>query len=94
MNGCQQKQWARIRQSGASGELTRGAADRVRCREAGLRAEKRAMKVAGTVTPQERQDLRRTHNCDSQAIYRQQPNGWVRQESPLSIQLTAALTGM
>lgn len=78
INGREQNQRARIRQGVASGELTHREAARMRGREAGLTAEKRAMKADGVVTPQERQDLRRTENRDSRAIYRQKHDAQVR----------------
>lgn len=78
VNAREQNQRARIRQGVASGELNRREAARMRGREAGLTAEKRAMKADGVVTPQERQDLRRTENRDSRAIYRQKHDAQVR----------------
>lgn len=77
-NAREHNQRARIRQGVASGELTRREAARMRGREAGITAEKRAMKSDGVVTAQERQDLRRTENRDSRAIYRQKHDGQVR----------------
>ena len=78
INGREQNQRARIRQGVASGELNHREAARMRGREAGLTAEKRAMKADGHVTPQERQDLRHAENKDSRAIYRQKHDGQVR----------------
>lgn len=78
VNARQANQRARIRQGVASGELNKREAARMRGREAGLTAEKRAMKADGVVTPQERQDLRKTENRDSRAIYRQKHDGQVR----------------
>ena len=74
----QQNQRARIRQGVATGELTPREAARMRGREAGLTAERRAVRADGVVTPAERQDLRRTENRDSRAIYRQKHDGQVR----------------
>ncbi|NML65773.1 hypothetical protein HHL22_11200 [Hymenobacter sp. RP-2-7] len=74
----EQNQRARIRQGVASGELTPREAARLRGREAGLTAERRADRADGVVTAQERQDLRRTENRDSRAIYRQKHDGQVR----------------
>ena len=77
-NAREHTQKARINQGVATGELTQREAARMRGREAGITAEKRAMKADGVVTPQERQDLRRTENRDSRAIYRQKHDGQVR----------------
>ncbi|RZK18233.1 MAG: hypothetical protein EOO56_16475 [Hymenobacter sp.] len=77
-NARQQNQRARIRQGVASGELNRREAARLRGREAGIKAEKRAARADGVVTPGERQDIRRTENSASRAIYRQKHDGQVR----------------
>lgn len=74
----QNRQEARIYRGEANGSLTPREAARLQGREAGLQAEKRAMKADGVVTAQERQDLRRTENRDSRAIYRQKHDGQVR----------------
>lgn len=78
INAREHNQKARIRQGVASGELTRTEAARMRGREAGLTAEKRAAKADGVVTREERKDIRRTENRDSRAIYRQKHDGQVR----------------
>ena len=78
VNARERHQRARIRQGVASGELNKREAARLRGREAGLTAEKRAMRADGIVTAQERQDLRRTENRDSRAIYRQKHDAQVR----------------
>ncbi|MGI4833242.1 MAG: hypothetical protein ACRYFK_07240 [Janthinobacterium lividum] len=73
-----QNQRARIRQGVASGELNQREAARLRGREAGLTAQRRADRADGVVTPQERRDLRQTENRDSRAIYRQKHDAQVR----------------
>ena len=78
VNYREQHQRARIRQGVASGELNQREAARMRGREAGLTAQRRADRADGVVTPQERQDLRKTENRDSRAIYRQKHDGQVR----------------
>ena len=77
-NARERNQKDRINQGVASGELNRREAARMRGREAGLTAEKRAAKADGVVTRDERQDIRRTENRDSRAIYRQKHDGQVR----------------
>ena len=78
INARQQNQRARIRQGVASGELNRREAARLRGRELGVTAEKRAARADGVVTPGERQDIRRTENSASRAIYRQKHDAQVR----------------
>ena len=78
INAREHNQRARIRQGVASGELTPAEAARMRGREAGLTAEKRAAKADGVVTPEERRDIRRTENKDSRAIHRQKHDAQVR----------------
>lgn len=78
INGRQQNQRARIRQGVASGELNRREAARMRGREAGITAEKRAARADGVVTANERHDIRRTENRASHAIYRQKHDAQVR----------------
>ncbi|RYE90216.1 MAG: hypothetical protein EOO37_03470 [Cytophagaceae bacterium] len=78
INARQQNQRARIRQGVATGELNRREAARMRGREAGITTEKRAARADGVVTPGERQDIRRTENSASRAIYRQKHDGQVR----------------
>ncbi len=78
VNAREQNQRARIRQGVATGELNRREAARMRGREAGLTAEKRAARADGVVTPGERRDLRQTENRDSRAIYRQKHDAQVR----------------
>lgn len=77
-NARERNQKARINQGVASGELNRREAARMRGREAGLTAEKRAAKADGVVTHDERQDIRRTENRDSRAIHRQKHDAQVR----------------
>ena len=77
-NAREHNQKDRINQGVASGELNSREAARMRGREAGLTAEKRAAKADGVVTHDERQDIRRTENRDSRAIYRQKHDGQVR----------------
>ncbi|RYE90716.1 MAG: hypothetical protein EOO37_02265 [Cytophagaceae bacterium] len=77
-NARERHQKGRINQGVASGELTRREAARMRGREAGLTAQKRAAKADGVVTREERQDIRRTENRDSRAIYRQKHDAQVR----------------
>ena len=74
----EQNQKARINQGVATGALTSREAARMRGREAGLTAQRRAARADGVVTSQERQDLRRTENRDSRAIYRQKHDAQVR----------------
>ncbi|MDO7849953.1 hypothetical protein Q5H92_26575 [Hymenobacter sp. M29] len=78
VNARQARQEARINRGVATGQLNAREAARLQGREAGLQAEKRAMKADGVVTPQERQDLRRTENRNSRAIHRQKHDGQVR----------------
>ncbi|MGI4875188.1 MAG: hypothetical protein ACRYFX_28870 [Janthinobacterium lividum] len=78
INAREHNQRARIRQGVASGELTRTEAARMRGREAGLTAEKRAAKADGVVTPEERKDIRRTENKNSRAIHRQKHDAHMR----------------
>jgi hypothetical protein len=77
-NGREQNQRTRIRQGVASGELNRREAARMRGREAGLTAEKRAVRADGVVTSTERRDLRQTENQNSRAIYHQKHDAQVR----------------
>ena len=74
----QSNERARIRQGVASGELTRSEAARMRGREAGINAEKRAARADGVVTNNERRNIRHTENSASRAIYRQKHDGQVR----------------
>ncbi|RZJ94490.1 MAG: hypothetical protein EOO60_02925 [Hymenobacter sp.] len=78
VNYREHHQRARIRQGVASGELTQREAARMRGREAGLTAQRRADRADGVVTPQERRDLHQTENRDSRAIYRQKHDAQVR----------------
>lgn len=78
VNAREHHQRARIRQGVASGELNRREAARLRGREAGLTAQRRADRADGVVTSAERRDLRRTENRDSRAIYRQKHDAQVR----------------
>ena len=78
VNYRQNHQRARINQGVASGQLTQREAARMRGRELGLTAQRRAARADGVVTAQERQDLRQTENRDSRAIYRQKHDGQVR----------------
>lgn len=75
---AQRNERARIRQGVATGELTRPEAARLRGREAGITAEKRAARADGVVTPGERHDIRRTERSASRAIYRQKHDAQVR----------------
>ena len=74
----QANQRARIRQGVANGELTRTEAARMRGREAGITAEKRAARADGVVTPGERRDIKSSERSASRAIYRQKHDGQVR----------------
>jgi hypothetical protein len=78
INAKQANQRARIRQGVASGELNRREAARMRGREAGITAEKRAARADGVVTRGERRDIRSTERSSSRAIYRQKHDGQVR----------------
>lgn len=78
LNATQRNERARIRQGVRSGELTRTEAARLRGREAGITAEKRAARADGIVTAGERRDIRRTENRASRAIYRQKHDAQVR----------------
>ena len=78
INARQRNERARIRQGVASGELNRREAARMRGREAGITAEKRAARADGVVTRGERHDIRRTENSASRAIYRQKHDRQVR----------------
>lgn len=78
VNARERNQRDRIRQGVASGELNRREAARMRGREAGLNAQKRAARADGVVTPTERRDLRQTEKQNSQAIYRQKHDAQVR----------------
>lgn len=78
INARQHNERARIRQGVRSGELTHREAARMRGREAGITAEKRAARADGIVTRGERRDIRRTENSASRAIYRQKHDGQVR----------------
>ncbi|MDO7885403.1 hypothetical protein [Hymenobacter cheonanensis] len=78
INARQRNERARIRQGVRSGELTRSEAARMRGREAGITAEKRAARADGIVTRGERHDIRRTENSASRAIYRQKHDRQVR----------------
>lgn len=78
INARQRNERARIRQGVRSGELNRSEAARMRGREAGITAEKRAARADGVVTRNERQDIRRTENSASRAIYRQKHDRQVR----------------
>ena len=74
----QANQRARIRQGVATGNLTPAEAARMRSREAGITAEKRAARADGVVTPGERHDIRKTEQRTSRAIYRQKHDAQVR----------------
>lgn len=74
----QANQRARIRQGVATGELTRTEAARMRGREAGIAAEKRAARADGVVTPGERRGIKSSERSASRAIYRQKHDGQVR----------------
>jgi hypothetical protein len=78
LNATQRTERARIRQGVRSGELTRTEAARLKGREAGITAEKRAARADGMVTRGERRDIRRTENSASRAITRQKHDGQVR----------------
>ncbi|GAA4508932.1 hypothetical protein GCM10023172_41850 [Hymenobacter ginsengisoli] len=78
LNARERTERARIRQGVRSGELTRPEAARLRGREAGITAEKRAARADGNVTAGERRDIRRTENRASRAIHRQKHDGQVR----------------
>ena len=78
INARQRNERARIRQGVRSGELTRTEAARMRGREAGITAEKRAARADGVVTRGERRDIRRTETSASRAIYRQKHDGQAR----------------
>ena len=78
INARERNQKDRINQGVASGALTPREAARMRGREAGLTAEKRAAKADGVVTKEERRDIRHTENRDSRAIYRQKHDAQVR----------------
>jgi hypothetical protein len=76
--GAQATARASIRQGARSGELTRAEAARLRAREAGITADKRAARVDGVVTPGERREIRGDERRTSRAIYRQKHDGQVR----------------
>jgi len=78
VNYREHHQRARLNQGVASGQLTPREAARMRGREAGLTAQRRADRSDGVVTSQERHDLRQTENRNSRAIYRQKHDGQVR----------------
>ena len=78
LNARQATQRARIRQGVATGELNRREAARMRGREAGITAEKRAARADGVVTPAERLDIRKDEQRASRAIYRQKHDAQVR----------------
>lgn len=78
INARERNERARIRQGVASGELNSREAARMRGREAGITAEKRAARADGVVTRDERHNLRRTENSASRAIYRQKHDRQVR----------------
>ncbi len=78
INANQRNQRARIRQGVASGELNRREAARMRSREAGITAEKRAARADGVVTRGERRDIRGNERSASRAIYNQKHDGQVR----------------
>lgn len=78
LNATQRNERARIRQGVRSGELTRPEAARMRGREAGITAEKRAARADGIVTRGERRDIRHDEKSTSRAIYHQKHDSQVR----------------
>jgi hypothetical protein len=70
----QENQVTRIQQGVASGELSQQEAARLRTEQKGIRAEKRAFKADGKVTPAERAQLRRDQKAASRHIYKKKHN--------------------
>ena len=78
LNANQRNERARSRQGVATGELTRPEAARMRGREAGVTADKRAARADGVVTSGERHEIRGDERRTSRAIYRQKHDGQMR----------------
>lgn len=70
----QANQAQRIQQGVASGELTKREATALRVEQRGIRAEERAFKADGVVTPVERKQLRRDQREASRHIYKKKHN--------------------
>jgi len=81
VNARQAHERARIHQGVASGELTRPEAARLRAREADIRQDKQAARADGSVTRDERQDIRQDERQASRAIYRQKHDGQERRRA-------------
>ena len=78
VNARQGAQQARINQGVRSGQLTRPEATQLRQQERAVRAEERAYKSDGKVTPAERKDLHQGLNQASKDIYQQKHDAQTR----------------
>jgi uncharacterized membrane protein len=72
------RQKERIKEGVRSGELTRQEARHLAGEQAAIRAEERAMKADGVLTPQERQKLQRDLDRSSQHIKNKKHNAQTR----------------
>ena len=70
----QHEQQQRIRQGVRSGSLTRREAARLEREQRDVRQDKRAAKADGTVTTQERAEIRHNENQANRQIYRAKHN--------------------
>lgn len=70
----QHRQQHRIRQGVRSGELTRGEFRRLEKEQAEIQEDKKEAKADGTVTKDERKELRHEQNVASRRIYRAKHN--------------------
>lgn len=74
INQRQANETARINQGVASGELSKGETAKLRTEQRAIRAEKRAFKADGKVTPAERAKLRADQRKASRHIYNKKHN--------------------